>query len=146
MEALWNEKKEVELAPGCIIVLRHVGTASNPLRFSRLNAEWARFLEQSHADARRELLAAHGTPEAALAAMWVAKDGDFSSLVSWWATKQDAYLDALSKRARDLIVEGTAGGERSYEDAFNAGGEQLLFKAMGLVYAFNTVSADQGKG
>jgi hypothetical protein len=147
--SLWSETKEHTVKVGeysCPVVLRHIGSEKEPFKFARMQADWSRKRDAARLAARKQLIADHGSAEAATEIVCGKMDGaDFGTAVTLWLVTQESWTDIYSERVQALIVEGTTGGMASLHALFNAGGEEMIKQAAADVVAFHTIGATLGE-
>lgn len=125
------------------VEVRHVGSPASPLRWNELAATYASKTHALEVEARRGLLAQHGSPQAAAEAEGV---DSFAEAVRGAVERNPARLEVILAHARACVEEGTVGGVDTVTRLLTVGKSGLLIHALEEVRAFQEVDPEMGEG
>jgi hypothetical protein len=125
------------------VTVCHVGSPASPLRWNELAASYASKTHALEVEARRGLLAQHGSPQAAAEAEGVES---FAEAVRGAVERNPARLEVILNHARACVEEGTVGGLDTVSRLLTVGKVALLIHALEEVRAFQEVDPEMGEG
>lgn len=114
------------------VTLQHIGSPEDPRRWYRMAAEYRKQLHNIRVEARKAVMRDGGAE-------------DMEKAISAEVARSPELEDALSKYARDCLVNGLVDGENEYVRIYKLGGAKLILDALAEVRLFHEMDSELGE-